>query len=182
MQAGTLDWAALSDHARAVAYLTQRPDWEDIAQEALLRLWASPAGRNQIHCRRWLAMAVRNIAIDRLRAAAVRERHGRGHTLSLDSLVLADPGSDSKRWTLLADLITGGGGTDPGELVAVRLTIWPLYRRLPPAYRHALGLRALGCRQREIARALRIPPGTVKSRLYYATTLMRRMLVDAEAV
>jgi len=109
VQAGTLDWAALSDHARAVAYLTQRPDWEDIAQEALLRLWASPAGRNQIHCRRWLAMAVRNIAIDRLRAAAVRERHGRGHTLSLDSLVLADPGSDSKRWTLLADLITGGG-------------------------------------------------------------------------
>jgi len=174
-----VDWTELSDHARAVAYRTHRPDWEDIAQEALLRLWASPAVRDQTHCRHWLAMVVRNIAIDRIRATAIRERLG--HRVSLDALVMAAPESDAKRWSTVHDLCRGGG-TDPGEVVTLRLTIWPLYRLLPPAYRHALGLRALGLSQREITRALRIPRGTVKSRLYYAATRMRRMLADAEAV
>ena len=73
---------------------------------------------------------------------------------------------------------------DPADQVALRLSLAEALRHLPKAQRDAIVLRYLAdLSEEDIARALGVRPGTVKSHLHRARqTLARRLGTDPEEI
>jgi RNA polymerase sigma-70 factor (ECF subfamily) len=73
---------------------------------------------------------------------------------------------------------------DPADQVALRLSLAEALRHLPKAQRDAIVLRYLAdLSEEEIARAMGVRPGTVKSHLHRARqTLARRLGTDPEEI
>ncbi len=154
--------ALYDEHARAllgyVMRITgERTSAEDIVQETILRAWRS-AGRLAADgrpLRPWLMTVARNLAIDRQRTAAASRPH-------------APPGA-----------LDGIAEVDHLDRA---LDAWQL----------ADALRALSAEHREVlmetyyrgrsvaeaAAILGIPPGTVKSRTYYALRTLKLVLEE----
>jgi len=152
--------AVYREHGRAMlAYATRllndRAAAEDVVQEALIRAWRHPEaltnGKGSI--RGWLLTVVRNLVTDRQRARAARP-------------------------TEVAE--TAGIGPverDHADQVVASVTVLEALEGLSDDHRGVLDQlyfqgRSLG----ETATALGIPPGTVKSRTYYALRALRRSL------
>ena len=129
---------------------------EDLVQESLLRAWRDPAlgGRSEAQARAWLFTVVRNLVVDRWRSAA--NRHEVSGLDWVDPLVADRTGEVLDRW-LLADAL--------GSL-----------SRGPPPRRRGRLLRRKD-RGRDRAE-LRIPEGTVKSRLHYGLRSLRLALQE----
>jgi RNA polymerase sigma-70 factor, ECF subfamily len=129
---------------------------EDVVQEALMRAWRDPqlATRSETQARAWLFTVVRNLVIDRWRSAASR------HEVWVSELV--EPGEGDRtgevldRW-LIADAM-GGLSREHRTVIA-------------SAYYE-------GRTVAEIATELRIPEGTVKSRLHYGLRSLRLALQE----
>ena len=129
---------------------------EDIVQEVLLRAWKDPSlgQRDQAAARNWLFTALRNLIIDRWRSAASRHEQR-----------MEDPPEESA-----------------GDATSVVLDRWLI----------AEALASLSTEQRsvinaanyegrsiaEISARLRIPEGTVKSRLHYGLRTLRLALQE----
>jgi RNA polymerase sigma-70 factor, ECF subfamily len=127
---------------------------EDIVQEVLLRAWKDPSlgQRDQAAARNWLFTASRNLIIDRWRSAASRHEQR-----------MEDPPEESA-----------------GDATSVVLDRWLI----------AEALASLSMEQRSVINAayyegrsiadisaqLRIPEGTVKSRLHYGLRTLRLAL------
>ncbi|WP_406211364.1 sigma-70 family RNA polymerase sigma factor [Kitasatospora sp. NBC_01560] len=129
---------------------------EDILQETLLRAWQHPealaAGPEQ--SRPWLFTVARRIAIDHYRMAAARARE-----------VLGEESEDRP----LAD--------DPYERVVVAEDVDRALRRLQDHHREVLVELHLNDRSvADTAARLGVPPGTVKSRNFYAIRALRPVL------
>ncbi len=132
---------------------------EDLAQETFLRLMQQDSYRPDRAFRPWLYAIATNLARDHVRAATRDDRASEDAAALLD---LADgaPGPD-----VLAE------AAEAGQAIA------RAFRQIGEEYRAALLLRFYhGLSLNEIAEALGIPLGTVKSRLSVGTRRLRDLL------
>ncbi len=133
-----------------VAYgvLRQREDAEDVAQEALARAYRNLGSlRDRERFRSWLVRVCWRLALDHRRAGRRRERREQA---------AADPPPQP----------------DVEEVAAAnqfRERLWQAIDELPEKLRMVIVLaRIEGCDVREVAELMRVPQGTVKSRLHLA--------------
>lgn len=131
----------------ALRMVGERGAAEDLVQEVFLSAWlrADTYRADRGSVRGWLFAIARNLAIDTARARARRPRlaaHPSHETGSLDEEL---------------------------ERIEQRVVLAEALGRLTPDHRRALIEVAIGDRTvNEAAAALGVPPGTVKSRLFYA--------------
>ena len=137
----------------------------DVAQEAFIRAWEGlPSFRRQSAFYTWLFRITMNVASDR-----ARQRAARGRAFGTERV-------DEEQWD--RDLV------DPGEAPDARAARAEERRRieraldaLPEHHRAIIMLSDLeGLSYREIAEVLRIPMGTVMSRLHHARKRLRAVL------
>jgi RNA polymerase sigma-70 factor (ECF subfamily) len=146
-----------AEHGRAMlGYATQltrdRAAAEDVVQEALVRAWRHPDslvnGKGSV--RGWLLTVVRNIVTDQIRARNARAIEVReGH-----------------REAAVED--------DYTDQILTSMVVMDALSRLSAEHRAVLEqVYLLGKTVAETAETLGIPPGTVKSRTYYALRALR---------
>ena len=145
------------EHGRSLlAYATRltgdRAAAEDVVQETLIRAWKHAASmvseRGSI--RGWLLTVARNIITDRVRAKAARPQE-----------VAESP-------------TTPPIERDHAQGVVDTMTVLGALERLSPEHREVLvEMYYRGRTVTETAETLGVPPGTVKSRSYYALRAMR---------
>lgn len=144
---------------------------DDLAQDAMMKAFSAidrlAAGTN---ARAWLMTILRNAHIDRVRAV-------KGNQVSLDALDVDPPApepavaEDTSAWTdpdrMLAELsderILAAMQSVPAEIC------WTL-----------LLVDVEGLDDREAAEILKIPPGTVKSRLHRGRRMLREKLANLQ--
>jgi RNA polymerase sigma-70 factor, ECF subfamily len=129
---------------------------EDVVQETLLRAWRDPGlvDRSDAAARAWLFTVTRNIVVDRWRSAAARHETGPSN---VDDPAVADrTGEVLDRW-LIAEAL---GALSPDHRAVIAAAYYE------------------GRSVAEIAEALRIPEGTVKSRLHYGLRGLRLALQE----
>lgn len=140
-----------------VAYgvLRHREDAEDVAQEALARAFRSFGRlRNRARFRSWLVRISWRLALDHQRAAARRTRREQ------DASSLAAP----------ADVDSVAAGNEFQD------RLWEAIGKLPEKLRQVVILAGIqGHDLQEVAELLRVPRGTVRSRLHTA----RKRLAEA---
>lgn len=146
------------EHGRALlAYATRltndRAAAEDVVQETLVRAWRHPDslvnGKGSV--RGWLLTVTRNIVTDRFRAKAARPAE-----------VAESP-------------VTTAVQDDHAESVVNSVVVLDALERLSPEHRDVLTeIYFRGHSVAEAAEHLGVPPGTVKSRSYYALRAMRQ--------
>ena len=131
---------------------------EDAAQEAVLRAWkAFPRLRDESQFRSWFQRIVANVCNDQMRRRRV-----------VAFAPLGDPPAES---------------VDPFRSSLDRITLGRALATLTPELRAVVVLRyLLDLTNEEIADRLRIPNGTVKSRLHYAFVALRRELDHSKEV
>ena len=131
---------------------------DDIVQETLLRAWRHVTTLAEARSpQAWLSRVARNLAIDWVRRHAARP-----HEVDEDLSTVWAP-ADERYDTAL----------DRAVLVGA-------LRQLSPRQREILILVHYQDRTHtEVASSLGVPAGTVKSRAYYATRELRRLLGDA---
>ena len=151
------DAAAIAEAVQAfVARRVRRPhDAEDVAQDALVRLYRSADSlKDEDALEAWMYRIARNAIIDHHRRSAVRPDP-------------TDPG----------DLVVHAAADteeepDPGESLAACLS--PLLARVPEGYREALELTDLGdLTQEEAAARLGLSTSGMKSRVQRGRRLLR---------
>ena len=135
---------------------------EDIVQETMLRAWRNPDSRTAdgTWCRAWIFTVAKRILIDQIRAAGVRPDE------------LHDVGIETR-----------AHAEDPIERLIDAQEIRAAVTALPERFR--VTLIEIYYRQRsvaEVAELLDVPPGTVKSRTYYALRALRLVLEERGVV
>ncbi|MFD3656121.1 sigma-70 family RNA polymerase sigma factor [Streptomyces sp. NPDC058620] len=132
-------------------------DWhkaEDIFQETAARAWkhARFLGSRNERLRPWLFTVVRNLVIDHYRARQVRP-------LELMPVEELDTSSDSTASTINSHVVVQAlGELNEQQQTVIRLMYF------------------LECSVNQAAEHLGIPPGTVKSRAFYAMRALRKAL------
>lgn len=129
---------------------------QDAVQETLLRAWRHPDVLDGEHgsSRPWLFTTLRNVLIDEWRARKVRPEVV---TDELPELATPDHADAAVQSWLVADAL----------------------RQLSPQHREVLlECYYRGCSVAQAAQRLGVPPGTVKSRTYYALRALRLALEE----
>jgi len=160
----TLLYRQFAEPVRGMAFtvLGDRAQAEEVAQDVFLELLCATSKYDGARggARSWLIMLARRRAIDRVRATQ--------STRTRDALTAA------KDHSLTAP--------DPSEQVELRITAERMHaaiRRLRQEHSELLLLTYFGdMSQRDVAAHLRVPVGTVKSRLHLALAALRRLLAD----
>ena len=141
-----------------VAYgvLRQREDAEDVAQEAFIKAHHNFRRlRDRTRFRAWLVRLTWRLAIDRQRANRRRARRDDEHGRLAPTVATADPAIANER-------------SDH---------VWQAIDALPERLRLPIVLAGIeGHDISEVARLLRLPQGTVKSRLFHARERMKESL------
>jgi RNA polymerase sigma-70 factor, ECF subfamily len=159
----------------AIRVLRDEEAARDAVQDAFVKAYSALArfeGRSSFFT--WFYRLVMNQCLDaRRRDKSAREvafEDGEGHEPVPESSVEAVPEVDGVPFAPAASLMRK-------ELLE---HLAQAVERLPPAARETLLLREVeGLSYAEIATALRIPKGTVMSRLHYARKQVQRWLIDA---
>jgi RNA polymerase sigma-70 factor (ECF subfamily) len=146
-------------HAFATMMLKDSAEAQDVAQEALIRLWQHREGVDERGARPWLMRTVHNLCIDRIRKNRVRAEVADGDAVvALQSD--AQPGPQAR-----------AEAGEVGRRIEVALN------ELAPMDRAVLVMREV---QRlpydEIAGVLGLPLGTLKARLHRARERLRGRL------
>ncbi|HHK41412.1 MAG TPA: RNA polymerase sigma factor [Planctomycetaceae bacterium] len=147
---------------RAALVLTGNPwDADDLAQETFLVLARQPerfSGRSRVFT--WLYGILLNLERRERRRRSTRQRGLR---------VVSERQRDEGRCEVPAG--------DHLEVDEWRASLWGQVARLPDGQRQALVLRfSEGLTYEEIAQALEIPLGTVKSRLFHGLANLRKLM------
>ena len=132
---------------------------EDVVQETLVRAWrnADRLDREPGMLRAWLYTVARRIVIDGRRSHSARPKEV--DPAPLEAMPIPDGSEKSLSAMVVADALQG----------------------LSPEHREALAETYLRDRTvNEAAAVLGVPPGTVKSRVYYALRALRQQLRDGE--
>ncbi|MCK1822259.1 sigma-70 family RNA polymerase sigma factor [Streptomyces sp. XM83C] len=131
---------------------------EDLVQETLVRAWQHPEALRADafdSVRPWLMTVARRLAIDARRARQARPAEVGDAVLDTHAPVCADH----------------------ADRAAAALDVREAVKTLTPHHREVLVLVYFqGASVAEAAQTLGIPPGTVKSRAYYALRALRRVL------
>ncbi|MFD0558084.1 RNA polymerase sigma-70 factor (ECF subfamily) [Stackebrandtia endophytica] len=133
---------------------------QDAVQETLLRAWRHPRvlGTSGDHARRWLFTTLRTRVIDEWRARQVRPE-------------------------VVTDQVPERQVADHVDTAIQGLVVTEALRKLTPAHRQVLVECFYGGRSvNEAAERIGIPPGTVKSRLYYALRALKLALEEAGVI
>jgi RNA polymerase sigma-70 factor (ECF subfamily) len=134
---------------------------EDLVQETLVRAWQHPEALRADafeSVRPWLLTVARRLAIDARRARQARPAE-------VGDAVLESAG------------VHAGVCADHAERSAATVDVREAVKTLTPEHREVLVLVYFqGASVAEAAKTLGIPPGTVKSRAYYALRALRRVL------
>jgi len=134
-----------------------RQSAEDIVQETLLRAWRNPAALAGRPVRPWLFTVARNLLVDNYRARRARPAE------------VGDPELLAASW------VTG----DDADRALESWTVADAMATLRPDHRQVLvQTYYLGRSVAETSAALGIPPGTVKSRAYYALRALKLALEE----
>jgi len=153
------------EHGRSVlAYATRltgdRAAAEDVLQETLLRAWRHAdnlRSDSKGSVRGWLLTVARNIITDRVRARAARPQEV-GEPVDVPAVE-----------------------RDHAEQVVNEMAVLGAMDKLSAEHREVLvEMYYKGRTVAEAAQALRIPPGTVKSRSYHAMRALRAVLAPGE--
>lgn len=139
----------------AFSVTRHREDAEDVAQEALIRAHRSFRHlRDRERFRAWLVRVTWRLALDRQRA----NRRRVTRELSAQTAAPSTPDDSAEAAQLAAD-------------------VWEAIDALPPKLRLAIVLASIeGHDVGEVGRLLRLPEGTVKSRLFLARQRMKEHL------
>jgi RNA polymerase sigma-70 factor (ECF subfamily) len=149
--------------AVASSYMATREEARDVAQEIFVRLYEKvrlwPAAEEFLP---WMFRTARNLCIDSLRRAKVRPS---GVDLSEDLIGrLATPERDPESRT---------------EASTARAAVWRGLARLTAISREVIVLRDIqGLSVEEVATALEVPVGTIKSRSNRARLELARVLTE----
>jgi RNA polymerase sigma-70 factor (ECF subfamily) len=171
LRAGDLDalgelyaWLGRPMTTLARSMMRERAEAEDVVEEALMRIHrAAPGFRGERGLRTWTLRIVANLCRDRLRR---RRRFPSSPPEELSPLDAAG---------LALDPVEGWDDTlDRAQVMAVVETA---LGQLPEEQREVVIMRhRLGLSTEEVAEALGVPEGTVKSRLSRALEALRRRL------
>lgn len=149
-------------HSYATLILRDRAEAQDVAQEALVRLWEHRGAVDRQGVRRWLLRTVHNLCIDQLRRRKTRSEVADGETV-MSSRPDEAPGPEKR--------------TEAAEL---RGTIGMALAALSPHDRAVVVMREVqGMPYDEIATTLDLPLGTLKARLHRARERLRSRLARA---
>ena len=164
VEADTFIRLLFDEHGRSVlAYATRltgdRAAAEDVVQETFLRAWKNADKLDEGHgsVRGWLLTVARNIVTDRARARAARptEVNDVGNRTTVDA--------------------------DHSESVVNSIVVLDALDKVSSEHREVLvELYYNGRSVAETATALGVPPGTVKSRSYYALRALRAVMPGPE--
>jgi RNA polymerase sigma-70 factor, ECF subfamily len=163
--------ALIAAHAGQVrrfarAFSSSEPDADDLAQEALLKVFRSlRLYRRESAFSTWLYAVVRNAFLDFAKSRAVRER---SREASLDEAQ--------------AEELPGGARADAHlEQEELRRRVWRALRQVSLEYRTALVLFDIeGRSYEEVAAVEEVPVGTIKSRLSRGRAQLRKLLDGAD--
>jgi RNA polymerase sigma-70 factor (ECF subfamily) len=149
-------------HSYATMMLRNRTEAQDVAQDALIRLWNHRQRVERRGARLWLMRTTHNLCIDRLRQRKVRAEIPDGETV-----MEAKPDATPDPQQL-------AHSTELGRLIERELGA------LSPPDRAVLVMREVqGLPYDEIAQALELPLGTLKARLHRAREKLRARLTRA---
>ncbi len=159
-------------YAQALGMLKESDDAMEVAQEAFLKVYKYLEHfKGESSFSTWLHRIVANACIDRLRRAPKRV-----HAVELGELQERLDRDEVDTEGLVATRL----GTDPEEtLLRGELAgkLEEALAELPEKHREILVLRELeGLSYEELAQTLRIPKGTVMSRLFHARARMQERL------
>ena len=163
--AETLIRSLYEQHGRSLlAYTTRltgdRAAAEDVVQETLLRAWkhADDLVEGKGSVRGWLLTVARNIVTDRARARAARPAE------------------------VAAAVVDRSHGGDHAEAVVNTMVVLDALDQVSLEHREVLvELYYRGRSVTETAATLGVPPGTVKSRSFYALRALRAVMGEPEA-
>ncbi len=143
-----------------------RDEARDLCQETLMRAWENLSRlRDGSKFRAWVHHIALNLCHDRFRRAAVRADHRQWDDESPEMRRLAwERGTEES------------AGRTPDRIGMAR-AIERALARLPAEQRTAIILRECqGFTSEEIAEITGVPPGTVRTRIFYGLRALRRML------
>lgn len=149
------------DHAYRIAgvILGNGPDAEDATHDAIVQAWRSYAGLRDVdRFEAWFQRILVNVCRDRLR---------------------------KRRRTPVAELAVAGARSMPDRFAGIddRLALERAFERLSPDQAITVALRFYGDLTLEaVADRMRVPVGTVKSRLHTALELLQRALTGLEVI
>jgi RNA polymerase sigma factor (sigma-70 family) len=149
-------------HAYAAMMLRDPSEAQDVAQEALFRLWQFRERVSPEAARLWLMRTVRNLCIDRIRKRKVRAEVNEG-----DDVVAIEPDASPG-----PERLTASGRL--GEMIERALSELSAQDRSVVIMREVQGLS-----YDEIAAILELPLGTLKARLHRARERLRQRLIQA---
>jgi len=146
-------------HSYATRMLKDTAEAQDVAQEALIRLWQHRSSVDEPGARSWLMRTAHNLCIDRLRKRRVRSEVADGETV-VDLQSDDHPGPQQR--------VEAG---EIGNRIEGALTEMSDLDRAVIVMREIQGLP-----YDEIAETLGVPLGTLKARLHRARDRLRAQL------
>jgi RNA polymerase sigma-70 factor (ECF subfamily) len=155
-------------------FLGSPDEAQDVTQEVFIRVYRTLPGfeAEKAPFMTWVATVTRNMLVDHFR----KTKHDRA-TDSLEASASASAGDDSP--TLGEQLPDRSGPPDAGlQARETRKLVHRALQKLSPELREAVILRDLQeMEYRQIAQVLKVPEGTVKSRINRGRTELGRLLV-----
>lgn len=150
-------------YGTALRFTRDREDAEDLAQEAVIRAYEAFDRFDGRNFKAWILRILTNLYINRY-----RQRQRTGPTASLEDENVAEPMAEPGE---VPDkvLLDGMVSADVENALA----------KVPPDFRMAVVLSDIeGMSYEEMAQALQIPIGTVRSRLARGRAILKRELMD----